>query len=76
MADASQLRRGQKVTVHVRGKEKTAIVRKIPPYTETVMGEEREVTDKAMVQYPNTSIDGGNFFADISEAIPLEDIEV
>ena len=71
---ADDLRPGQPVTVEVRNKSKDAIVRRVPPYTETVMGEEHEVTDKVLVEYPSTSIDDNTFFGNIQEAIPLEDI--
>jgi len=74
--DNTNLQRGQRVRVHVRGNAKTAIVLKVPPWTETIAGTQIQHEDKALVQYPGTSIDGGNLFADISEAIPLQDIEV
>lgn len=57
----------------VRGK-KEAVVRKVPPFEDTVAGETSTVTDAVMVQYPNTSLDGGNFFGDMQEKVPLEDV--
>lgn len=72
----TNLRPGQRVRVHVRGGVKDAIVRKVPPWTENIAGKEVQHEDKALVQYPGTSIDGGTFFADISETIPVEDIDV
>lgn len=55
---------------------KEAVIKKLPPWSETVVGEEHEHTEKALVAYPGTSIDGGNLFADITEAIHLDNIEV
>lgn len=75
--DANDLRRGQRVIVTYDSEhrdDKEAIVRRVPPWTETVVGNEVEHTDEVDVQYPNTSIDGGDFFADISEAVPVENV--
>lgn len=75
--DASNLRRGSRVVVNhgePRG-TKEAVVLKVPPFEDTVCGETRTVTDEVMVQYPGTSIDGGNFFADISEIVSLDIVE-
>lgn len=76
MADRSELSEGQRVTTTHRGREKEAIVRKVPPFTEDICGDEVERTDSVRVQYPNTSLDGGDFFGDIQETVALENIEV
>lgn len=75
--DKSQLRRGLRVIVdhgEPRGR-KEAIVIKVPPFEDSVCGKTRTHTDDVMVQYPGTSIDGGNFFADMSEIVSLDIVE-
>lgn len=79
--DPSDLVSGQMVKVllprHVEygdGDPRDARVLKVPPFDETVVGETRTVEDEVRVQYPNTSIDGGNLFGDIQENVPLDAI--
>lgn len=74
----TDLRPGQRVTVTVRGRAREAIVRKVPPFEDAIPGgggETETVTDGVLVQYPGTSIDDGNFFADITEVVDLEDVD-
>lgn len=73
-----ELRPGQRVLVNHGGARGTsgAVVVELPPWSETVAGERVEHTDEVLVQYPNTSIDGGTFFGDMREAVELSKIEV
>lgn len=59
------------MTVHVRGNEKDAIVRKVPPFTE--LGEQR--TDSVMVEYPGSTPDRA-LIGNLRERVALDRIEV
>lgn len=76
--NANELRPGKKVRVTFPDlsprDDRDAVVVKVPPFTENIAGEKREVTDAALVQFPGTSL-GREGFDDIAERIPLERIE-
>ena len=55
--------------------DREAIVLEAPPYTEIVCGNEVTHTDKVLVQYPGTSLDGGGLFGDMQENVSIEKVE-
>jgi hypothetical protein len=69
-----QLHPGDRVVVAPRSEEKKAVVVRVPPFTENVCGTEYERTESVMVEYPNTSFDGGDLFGNMRERIEARDV--
>lgn len=78
MANANDLRPGMTVRVTFDSEhrdERDAKIRRVPPFTEKIAGEERDVTDKVEVVYPNTT-GRMTLMGDMRERVELEHIHL